>query len=159
MNIYALKGDKVVCNTLDNGYEHDRNVARKYLNIGHTYTIVKTEVHEWHTDVWLHEFPNVIFNSVFFIDAENKTEELDNQIIDNITEKSNQMKIVKITEKKPDAKLPDGYYIGKWSGNIIDINFNNKEYELETDTGVRGFNINVIVTVLNEVATFNETKN
>jgi hypothetical protein len=64
------KGDKVVCSTLLGGCHGDRDIADKYLKIGGTYTIEKTiEQAEWETDVYLQEFPNVPFNSVFFADS------------------------------------------------------------------------------------------
>lgn len=69
MNIYALKGHKVICKTLSAGYESDQETAKKYLEIGEIYTIKSTTVHSWKTDVYLQEFPNVKFNSVFFEDS------------------------------------------------------------------------------------------
>lgn len=68
MNIYALKGHKVKCETLSAGYNHHKEVAEKYLEVGKEYTVEKTQVDSWHTDVWLKEFPDIIFNSVFFVD-------------------------------------------------------------------------------------------
>lgn len=38
----------------------------KLLKLGETYTIERTEVHSWHTKVFLKEFPGVEFNSVWF---------------------------------------------------------------------------------------------
>lgn len=38
----------------------------KLLKLGETYTIEKTEVHSWHTKVFLKEFPGVEFNSAWF---------------------------------------------------------------------------------------------
>jgi hypothetical protein len=69
MNIYAKYGDKVVCETLDAGYEYDREIASKHLVVGSVYTIEETEVHNWHIDVYLQEFPGIRFNSVFFEDV------------------------------------------------------------------------------------------
>lgn len=66
MNIYAKEGDKVVCSTLDGGYKSDQETAEKYLVIGTEYTIEYTDVDNWHTDVYLGEFPGINFNSVFF---------------------------------------------------------------------------------------------
>ncbi len=77
MNIYALKGHKVKCETFLAGYDYDREKAQKYLEIGKEYTIEMTEVDSWNTDVWLQEFPNVKFNSVFFEDVEEQSEEMD----------------------------------------------------------------------------------
>lgn len=69
MNIYAKEGDKVVCYTFDAGYAYHQEIANKYLVIGQVYTIDHTEVDSWHTDVYLKEFPEVKFNSVFFEDV------------------------------------------------------------------------------------------
>lgn len=69
MNIYAEYNDKVECSTLDGGYDFDQEVARKYLVIGNIYTIEETDVDNWHTDVYLQEFPGIKFNSVFFEDV------------------------------------------------------------------------------------------
>tara|TARA_R110000868_G_scaffold320909_12_gene581952 strand:+ start:176 stop:385 length:210 start_codon:yes stop_codon:yes gene_type:complete len=69
MNIYAKHGDKVVCDTLDAGYKNDQEVASKYLKKGERYTIEETNVADWHTNVYLQEFPGIKFNSVFFEDV------------------------------------------------------------------------------------------
>lgn len=69
MNIYAARGDKVSFAHPKNGYGHDQDKAARHLVKGQTYTIDHTEVHSWHTDVFLQEFPNVSFNSVLFEDA------------------------------------------------------------------------------------------
>lgn len=66
MNIYAKKGDKVRCFTLFGGSSDDEEIAQAYLELAKIYTIEQTEVHAWHTNVWLKEFPNVKFNSVYF---------------------------------------------------------------------------------------------
>ena len=67
-------------------------------------------------------------------------------------------KIVKITETRVVTTLPDGTYKGKWGGNIIDVYVNPISYRLETQHGVRGFNIPVTVNVKEGVATFVEIK-
>lgn len=79
MNIYALKDHKVICKTLSAGYESDQETAKKYLEIGKIYTIKSTTVHSWNTDVYLQEFPNVKFNSVFFEDSTEQSKEMDEQ--------------------------------------------------------------------------------
>ena len=69
-------------------------------------------------------------------------------------------KILEIREKVPQiAMLPDGAYFGTWGGNIIDVSYNGKNYELTTEEGVRGMGIKVVVNVNDGVATFNEFKN
>lgn len=69
-------------------------------------------------------------------------------------------KILGITEKVPQATmLPDGLYNGVWGGSVIDVRYKNKNYELETEDGVRGFDIKVVVNITDGIATFNEVKN
>ena len=67
-NFERKKGDKVVCSTLSGGCQSERDIADKYLKIGETYTVEKTIGEGWETDVYLQEFPNVSFYSVFFAD-------------------------------------------------------------------------------------------
>lgn len=69
-------------------------------------------------------------------------------------------KIKSIKERVPqEVTLPDGNYLGTWGGYVITMNYNGKTYELETEEGVRGFNIKVMVTINNGEATFHELKN
>ena len=69
-------------------------------------------------------------------------------------------KILKITERLPQiTSLPDGNYIGKWGGYVIEVRHRDRVYECKTEDGVRGFNINVMVTVKDGVATFVEVNN
>lgn len=63
-----MNHQKVVCYTLKGGYEYDEEIAKKYLEIGREYTVEKIVVHNWSTEIWLKEIPNVMFNSVFFDD-------------------------------------------------------------------------------------------
>ena len=66
-------------------------------------------------------------------------------------------KIKSIKEKVPQVTtLPDGYYNGVWGGYSIDVNYKSKAYELETEDGVRGINVKVIVEVKDGIATFEE---
>ena len=39
---------------------------RKYLKLNNTYTVDYTEIHSWHTRVYLQEIKNKCFNSVHF---------------------------------------------------------------------------------------------
>lgn len=69
-------------------------------------------------------------------------------------------KILSITEKlSTPAVLPDGVYSGTWGGNVIDINYKGKTYELTTQEGVRGFGYKVVVHVQDGVGTYEELKN
>ena len=69
MNIYAKAGARV--RVVEKGNEL---VASYYPNVEKLemdaiYTISYTNVHSWHTDVYLKEFPGVHFNSVCFEDV------------------------------------------------------------------------------------------
>lgn len=75
MNIYAINGHKVRCETFNAGYGHDQQTAEKYLEVGKEYTIERTSVDGWSTDVWLEEFSDIRFNSVFFEDVVEQSEE------------------------------------------------------------------------------------
>lgn len=68
MDIYAKKGHKVIFKYPDNGYTPDQEQAKKYLKVGETYTVNKTEVHSSTADVELIEIPGQYFNSVLFVD-------------------------------------------------------------------------------------------
>lgn len=50
-------------------------------------------------------------------------------------------------------------YYGIWGGCIIDVTYKNKQYELETEEGVRGIDIKVIVGIKDGVATFDIINN
>jgi hypothetical protein len=67
MNIYAKEGDKVIFLGSNEGVEKWGNCdnPNKVLTIGETYTVDHTEVHSWHTKVFLKEKPGA-FNSVVF---------------------------------------------------------------------------------------------
>ena len=66
-------------------------------------------------------------------------------------------KIISITEKVPKVTtLPDGYYNGIWGGNVIDISYGGKQYELKTLEGVRGIGYKVVVEIKDGVATYEE---
>ncbi|MEK3873685.1 MULTISPECIES: hypothetical protein [unclassified Paenibacillus] len=68
MNIYAQKGDKVRFLN-KNGHDWEPEKARESgLVEGVVYTVEKTEVGGFHTDVYLQEFPGKPFNSVLFED-------------------------------------------------------------------------------------------
>jgi hypothetical protein len=57
---------KVVCisNTDNHFFGCDSNSP--LLKVGKTYTVVNVDVHGWHTEVELKEFPNIMFNSCCF---------------------------------------------------------------------------------------------
>jgi hypothetical protein len=68
--------------------------------------------------------------------------------------------ILEITERIPEpTSLPDGTYTGIWGGYVITLSYDKKTYELKTKEGVRGFNIKVVVTIKDGVASFVECNN
>ncbi|MFU1797634.1 hypothetical protein ACM1RC_27470 [Paenibacillus azoreducens] len=73
MNIYAKNGDKV---RFLNRNGHDREPAEA-CDIGlvqdGVYTVERTEVGGWLTDVFLKEFPGRAFNSVMFEDYKDES--------------------------------------------------------------------------------------
>ena len=77
MNIFAIKGHKIKCVTLSAGYSYHQEIAEKHLEIEKEYTVDKTDVDSYHTDVYLQEIPNVKFNSVFFEDVEKQSKDDD----------------------------------------------------------------------------------
>lgn len=68
MNIYALKGHRVILKTINAGSDNEKETVKQHLLLNETYTVDHTIVFGWRTDVYLQEIPGVAFNSVFFID-------------------------------------------------------------------------------------------
>ena len=70
MYIHAKKGHKVVVTrqSIRNGLDMDKKIALKYLQVWVVYTVEKTEIHDWHTNVYLKEIQGEYFNSVLFED-------------------------------------------------------------------------------------------
>ena len=63
MNIYALTNHKVICIALGS------EIAIQNLQIDAIYTIEKTIVGKYQTEVYLQEIPNIVFNSIDFKDV------------------------------------------------------------------------------------------
>ena len=69
-------------------------------------------------------------------------------------------KIKSIREKVPQiTTLPDGFYSGVWGGYNIVVVTDGKTYELETEDGVRGSGVSVVVEIKEGIATFDEFRN
>ena len=68
MNIDTRPGALVTFAYPTHGYKHDQELAAKQLVVGHNYTVARTEIHNWHTDVYLEGFGDIRFNSVVFMD-------------------------------------------------------------------------------------------
>jgi hypothetical protein len=69
MDIYAKEGTKVIFANPTWGYQFDQKMAAKHLKEGAVYTVERTDVDSWHTDVYLKEVPGIAFNSVHFVEA------------------------------------------------------------------------------------------
>lgn len=69
MDINAKNGVRVIFNNPNAGYEHHQQQAKEHLVAGDQYTVDRTDVGSWHTDVYLQEVPDVAFNSVLFKDV------------------------------------------------------------------------------------------
>ena len=50
----------------ENGYPCERELARRFLKLGKTYTVTHTEVNPWSTEFSLLECSGLNFNSVLF---------------------------------------------------------------------------------------------
>ena len=70
MNIFNNKPRKILC------IRNDKDGMMKYchnhhlLEIGKEYTFSEVIVYPWHTEVYLEEFPKLVFNSVMFKEIE-----------------------------------------------------------------------------------------
>ena len=71
MDIDSKKGTKVkaTSKSIENGYPHVKEHAKKYLEIGKEYTVEQTFIGDWNTLVYLKEFPTEKFNSVTFVNC------------------------------------------------------------------------------------------
>jgi hypothetical protein len=71
MNIHAREGHKIKYTHPTAGYLGDQETARKHLILNHQYSVKKTVVHDYTTDVYLREIEQegVFFNSVMFDDV------------------------------------------------------------------------------------------
>lgn len=78
MDIFTRKGEKVVVTdvTCKNGYDPDIKNVVNLLEINKPYTVDRCVIHKFYTDVYLVEFPGVVFNSVNF---ENYREDLEDK--------------------------------------------------------------------------------
>lgn len=66
MDIYAKSGVKIKFSHPTSGLDGHQETANKHLSVGNSYTVEKTIVGGWHTDVFIKEVPGVAFNSVMF---------------------------------------------------------------------------------------------
>lgn len=68
MDIYSKENTKITVtkDSIKNGYSSVEKHARKFLEVGKTYTVKDTEVDNWNTIVYIKEIPDEKFNSVSF---------------------------------------------------------------------------------------------
>ncbi len=66
MDIKNCSERKVVCIDNENNNFFGCDINSPLLEVGKTYTVTAVNVHSWHTEVELKEFPNKLFNSVCF---------------------------------------------------------------------------------------------
>ena len=66
MDIYSKLGTKVRFENPDAGYEPDRDLAKKHLSFGGTYTVKHIDIKGFSSRVTLDEFPGIRFNTVLF---------------------------------------------------------------------------------------------
>jgi len=83
MNIYSKPGTKVkvdfVKGKVQGGYESDKEMIIKYLDLKKTYTVEYIEIHDSCSYVYLKEVPDIGFNTVCFntvIKKKKNTEDL-----------------------------------------------------------------------------------
>ena len=70
LDIFNSNPRQVVCvSNVDNGWWSCSNNAH-LLTVGQIYNLVDIDVHDWHSLVYLEEFPGVDFNSVLFEEVE-----------------------------------------------------------------------------------------
>ena len=74
-NIYALRGFKVKITEITGGIQQNKESVEKYLKVGQTYTVEKTEVHSWHTDYYFQELPNMAFSGFISEDISFQSEQ------------------------------------------------------------------------------------
>ena len=68
MNIYALRGHKVrVVGFYANATEQE--IKKWTPRIGQVYTVERTDVHSWSTDVYIQEFPDENLTNIDFEDV------------------------------------------------------------------------------------------
>lgn len=72
MDIDSKPGTVVVYNGNIGTWAVDSGGNYKLLMLGKPYTVESTEIHGWHTDVYLKEFPGKVFNSTWFDQKERK---------------------------------------------------------------------------------------
>lgn len=66
MDIESEEGTLVRFSHPENGYTHHQEQAKKFLEVGEVYTVEHVDIHSWHSDVYLKEFPGEKFNTVLF---------------------------------------------------------------------------------------------
>lgn len=76
MDIFNAKPRKLLCIRNDNDVWGSPNNGH-LLEIGKEYTLEDVDVHSWHTDIYVSEFPNISFGSVLFEEVEQEDKQCD----------------------------------------------------------------------------------
>lgn len=105
MNIYAKEGSKVVFANPNNGYQSDKKQCERLLTLNAVYTINATDVGSSHTDVYLKEFPDEVFNSVMFEDYEGEVLEDKERDIEGILDDTQSLANELLRSKSQIAEL------------------------------------------------------
>jgi hypothetical protein len=112
MDTHSKEGTKVIVTkfSISNGYTSQIKQAKKHLKVGGQYTVDRTEVSGWHTNVFIKEFPDIAFNSVLFEDIPEGIKDIKNGdpfLIQTAVDYDMSYNEVKnIREKHPDRFYP-----------------------------------------------------
>lgn len=67
MPIDAAPGTKVIFSNPSAGFQYDQDACREALmKVGDEFTVTKTVIHDWRTELYLDEHPGIAFNTVNF---------------------------------------------------------------------------------------------
>lgn len=66
MELFTPSGKKVEVATFNAGRLYEKEEVKRFLKKGVHYTVEKTIVHNFSSEVYLKEFPAISFNTVFF---------------------------------------------------------------------------------------------
>lgn len=55
--------------------------------------------------------------------------------------------------------LPDGLYIGIWSGYTVEVKYKNEVYTFETEESVKSIGLKVVVSIEDGIMSFEELNN
>jgi hypothetical protein len=160
MNIYTLPGNSVYCPTHSGGTPDEIELVKELVEIGKRYTVDRTIVHPWHTDLYLVEFPGIRFNSVFFKNEWNQSKLDDEQHPDY----RNHHKTSELTASKKIDRTNISQHLLEYQLNIVgktlhDIASDDRWYRNITITQKQHDELaKYAIPVLQKIFKFNKTK-